>query len=81
MALDGGVGGDDQNVAGAGGGSGGCSPGFNDAENGDGDGGLNGVESQGAGGVAGDDEELGALLLDQEAGALGGVAGDGAAGF
>ena len=40
---------------------------------------LNGVEGQGAGGVAGDDEEFGALLADQELRAFGGIAGDGAA--
>ena len=81
VALDGGVGGDDQDVAGVGGGAGGLCAGLDDAEDGDGDGVLNGVECQGAGGVAGDDEELGALLADQELGALGGVAGDGAAGL
>ena len=81
MALDGGVGGDDEDVAGFGGGAGGIRAGLDDAEDGNGDGVLNGVEGEGAGGVAGDDEELGALLADQELRALGGVAGDGAAGL
>ena len=40
---------------------------------------LNGVEGQGAGGIAGDHQELRALLVDEELGALRGVAGDGAA--
>ena len=62
VALDGGVGGDDQDVAGFGGGAGGCCAGLDDAEDGNGDGVLNGVEGEGAGGVAGDDEEFGALL-------------------
>ena len=82
VALHGGVGGDDQHVAGFGGGAGGLGAGLDDAEDGNGrDGVLDGVEGEGAGGVAGDDEELGALLLDQEPRALGGVAGDGAAGL
>ena len=81
VALDGGVGGDDQDVAGFGGGAGGGGAGLDDAEDGNGDCVLNGVEGEGAGGVAGDDEELGALLADQELRALGGVAGDGAAGL
>jgi len=80
-AADSGVGGDDQHVSGEGGLAGGCGAGLNDAKDGDGDGVLNGVQSEGAGGVAGDDQELCALLADQELGALGGVAGDGAAGL
>ena len=81
VALDGGVGGDDQHVAGAGGGAGGVCARLDDAQHRDGHRVLNGVESQGAGGVAGDDQELRALLVDQELRALGGVAGDGAAGL
>ncbi len=81
VALHGGVGGDDEDVAGAGGGAGGGGAGLDDAQHGDGHGVLNGVEGQGAGGVAGDDEEFCALLVDQEAGAFSGVAGDGAAGL
>ncbi len=81
VALHGGVGGDDQHVAGFGGGAGGGGAGFDDAEDGDGHGVLDGVEGEGAGGVAGDDEEFGALFADQELGAFDGVAGDGAAGF
>ena len=60
----------------------GLGAGFDDANDGNGrDRFLDGVEGEGAGGVAGDDEVFGALLLDQEPGALGGVAGDGAAGL
>jgi hypothetical protein len=64
VALDGGVGGDDQRVAGLGCGAGGDGAGLDDAEDGDGDGGLDGVEGEGAGGVAGDDEEFCALPVD-----------------
>ena len=66
VALDGGFSGDDEDVAGFGGGAGGIRAGLDDAEDGDGDSVLNGVEGEGAGGVAGDDEELGALLADEE---------------
>ena len=80
VALYGGIGGDDEDVAGFGCSVGGLGAGLNDADDGDGrDGFLDGVEGEGTGGVAGDDEVFGALLLDQETGALGGVAGDGAA--
>jgi hypothetical protein len=79
--LDGGVSGDDQHVAGFGGCAGGGCAGLDYAEDGDRDCLLNGVEGEGAGGVAGDDEEFRALFADQELCALGGVAGDGAAGF
>ena len=41
---------------------------------------LNVFESKGGGGVAGDDEEIGALFV-QEPGARDGVAGDGLAGL
>ena len=81
VALHGGVGGDDQYVAGMGSGAGGGRAGLDDAEHGNGNRVLNGVESQGAGGIAGDDEELGALFFDQELRALRRIAGDGAAGF
>ncbi len=77
--MHGGVGGDDEYVVAGGGGAGGGCAGLDDAEDGDGDGVLNGVEGERAGGVAGDDEEVGALFADQELGALDGVAGDGAA--
>ncbi len=43
--------------------------------------GLNGVQRQGAGGIAGDDDKLGTLLADEELHALNSVAGDGAAGL
>ncbi len=81
VALDGGVGGDDEDVAGFRGSAGGGGAGLDDSENGDGNGVLDGVEGQCAGGVAGDDEEFGALFADQKLRALGGVAGDGAAGL
>ena len=81
VALDGGAGGNDQHVAGARGLAGGGGAGLDDAQNGDGHGVLNGVQSQGAGGVAGDHQELCTLLADEELSALGGVAGDGAAGL
>ena len=79
VTVDGGVGGDDQHVAGFGGGAGSRGTGLDDAEDWNGDRILNGVEGKGAGGVAGDDKEFGTLLADQELRALGGVAGDGAA--
>ena len=79
VALDGGVCRDDEDVAGFGGGAGGGCAGMNDAEDGNGDSVLNGVEGEGTGGVAGDDKELGALFADQELCALGGVAGNRAA--
>ncbi len=56
-----------------------CRSRFDHSKHGNGDGILDGVESQGAGGVAGDDQELGALFVDQELRAFDGVAGDGAA--
>ena len=81
MALHGGVGGDHQHVAGARGCAGSDGARLDDAQHRDRDRVLNGIEGQGAGGVAGDDEELGALLADQELRAFDGVAGDGAARF
>ena len=55
--------------------------GLDDAEDGDGvGGGADVVEGEGGSGVAGDDEETGALL-EEEAGARDGVAGDGVAGL
>ncbi len=45
-----------------------------------GSGGLDFGEGEGGGGVAGDDEDVGALI-EEEAGAGDGVAGDGLAGF
>ena len=82
VALHGGVGGDDQHVAGFRRVVRGLGAGLDDTEHGNGRHGLlDGVEGEGAGGVAGDDEEVGALFFDQELRALGGVAGDGAAGL
>jgi hypothetical protein len=62
------------------GGEGGLGAGFDYADDGDGQGLLNVFEGEGGGGVAGDDEEVGALLVE-EPGARDGVAGDGLAGF
>ena len=59
---------------------GGLGSGFDDADDGDGEGVLDVVEGEGGGGVAGDDEELGALLVEELC-AGDGVAGDGLAGF
>ena len=81
VAVYGGVGGNDEHVACARRSAGGGCAGFNDAEYGDGHGGLNSIECEGAGGVAGDDEELGSLFTDQELRAFDGIAGDGAARF
>ncbi len=81
MALHGGVGGDDQHIAREGGGARSFCARLDDAENRNRDRVLNGIQGQGAGGVAGDDQELRALLADQELRAFGGVAGNGAAGF
>ena len=54
--------------------------GVDDADDGDAEAALDVVEGEGGGGVAGDDEEVGALGFE-EAGAFDGVAGDGALGF
>ncbi len=81
VALHGGVGGDDQHVAGARGGAGRGRAGLDDAQHRDRHGVLDGVERQGAGGVAGDHQEFCALLADQELRAFSGIAGDGAARF
>ena len=54
--------------------------GFDYADDGDGDGLLDVFEGEGGGGVAGDDEEVGALGLEELC-ALDGVAGDGLAGL
>ncbi len=58
----------------------GLGAGFDYADDGDGNGGADLGEGQRGGGVAGDDEELGALG-DEEAGGLDGVAGYGVPGF
>ena len=79
MAVHGRVGGDDQDVAGFEAARAAAAPGSITPRTGTGTASLNGVESQGAGGVAGDHEELRALFADQELRAFGGVAGDGAA--
>ena len=81
VALNGGIGGDDENVAGLRRPVCGLGTGLDDAEDGDRDGFFDVVEREGAGGVAGDDEVVGALFLNQETRALGGIAGDGAAGL
>ena len=78
MAVHGGVGCDHQDVARTRGCLRSGSTGLDDAKHRDGHGVLNGIEGQRAGGVAGDDDELGALFADQELGALNGVACNGA---
>ncbi len=79
MALHGGVGGDDEDVAGFGGSACGGGSGLDDAKDGDGHCVLYGVEGESAGRVAGDDEEFGALFADEELGTFDGVTSDGAA--
>ena len=54
--------------------------GFDYANDRDGQGGLDVFEGEGGGGVAGDDEELGTLLVEELC-AGDGVAGDGVVGF
>jgi hypothetical protein len=58
----------------------GLGSGFDYAYDWDGEGGLDVFEGEGGGGVAGNDEEVGSLLVE-EAGARDGVAGDGLVGF
>ena len=80
MAVHGGVGGDNEDVACFGCSVSGLGARLDDADDRNGrDGFLDVVEGEGAGGIAGDDEVVGALLLDEEARALGGIAGDGPA--
>ena len=82
MAVYGGIGGDDEDVSRFGCSVGGLGTRLDDADDGDGRYGfLDVVEGEGTGGVAGDDEVVGALLFDEETRTLSGVAGDGAAGF
>ena len=59
---------------------GGLGAGFDDSNNGDGDGGADLGEGERGGGVAGDDKELGALVY-KEAGGFHGVAGHGVLGL
>lgn len=80
VAFDGGGGGDDHDIAGAGVGLGGVGSCFDDAEDGHGDGGADIVECERRSGVAGDDEEFGALV-EEEFGGGDSVAGDGFTGF
>ena len=56
------------------------SSGFDYTDDGDGQGQLDVFEGEGGGGVAGDDEELGSLFVEELC-ALDGVAGDGLAGL
>ena len=79
VAVHRGVGGDDQHVSGFGGGAGCGGSGLDNAEDRDWNGILDGIEGQGTGSVAGDDEEFGALFADEELGAFSGIASDGAA--
>jgi hypothetical protein len=75
MAGYGGGGCDDQDVSSCGVGAGSGGAGFDDAEDRDGGGGADLVESEGAGGVTGDDQIVGALI-DQKPCAFNGIAGD-----
>ena len=63
-----------------GGGEGGFGSGLDDADDRDGEGLLDVFEGQGGGGVAGDDEEVGSLIVEELC-AGDGVAGDGFAGL
>ncbi len=82
VAMHGGVSGDDEDVARFRRAVSGFGSRLNHADDRNGGDGLFDVfEGEGAGGIAGDDEVVGALLFNEEARALGGVAGDGAAGF
>jgi hypothetical protein len=76
VAFDGAFGADDADALAVGGGEGGGDAGFEDAEDGDAEGGAEGVESVGGGGVAGDDDGFDALV-DQELGVFEGEAADG----
>jgi len=82
VAVHGGVGGDNEDVARFRSFVSGFGAGLNDADDWNGGNGLlDVVEGEGAGGVAGDDEVIGALFFNEESRALGGIAGDGAAGL
>ena len=81
VGLDGRRGGQDENVGRGVFECGGLGSGLDYAEDRDGSGGgFDLGESEGGGGVAGDDEDVG-TLIEEEAGAGDGVAGDGLAGF
>ena len=82
VAVHGGIGGDDEDVAVFEALSSSLGAGFDHADDGNGgDGFLDVVEGEGAGGVAGDDEVVGALFFNQKTRALSSVASDGAAGL
>ena len=81
VAVHGGVGRDHQHVAGSRGGARRRCTRFDHAQHRNGHRGLDGVQRQRAGGVAGDHEKLGALLAHQELRALHRVARDGAPRF
>jgi hypothetical protein len=80
VALDGAFGADDADALAVGRGEGGGDAGFEDAEDGDAEGGAEGVEGVGGGGVAGDDDGFDALV-DQELGVFEGEAADGFGGL
>ena len=81
MAVHGGVGGDHQNIAGLGGCAGGGGAGLNHAKYRDRHRFLDCIKRERTGGVAGDDEEFGALFAHQKLRALNRIARDGAARF
>ena len=78
MAIDCGVGRDYQHVSAARCGARGRRSGLDHSEDRHGNRRLDCIEGQGAGGVAGDYQKLGALFAHQELRALDGIAGDGA---
>ena len=82
MALDGGLSGQHEHAGMAGRGGAGCgvSSGLNDPEDGDFGLGLQGIKGKGAGGIAGDNEQVGTVGFKKMGGADS-VSGDGLAGF
>ena len=81
MALHRGICSNDKHIARAGSAAGGFSAGLNDAKHRNWHRILYGVEGECAGCIAGDYQELRALLSNQKLRALDGIAGNGAAGF
>ena len=64
MTGDGGVGANNDDSAGVGGGGGGAGSGFDDADDLYVGGRFDFLEGEGGGGIAGDDEQFGAMLLE-----------------
>ena len=75
VAVNGGRGGHNEDVARFGGGLGGVGSGFDNSDDGHRDGVTNRVQGKSGGSVAGDDEEVGALFVEEL------CAGDGIAGY